>query len=60
MTSTFSILGDEVCMHVLVAAGHDISMPNNTKLVQCVVEDKYGVMIKVGLVAGHIFVVFWR
>jgi hypothetical protein len=59
VTSHLSILGGEVCMHVLVAVGHDFSRPYNAKLMQHVLEDKHGAAINVGLVTGHIFVVFW-
>ena len=58
VTSTFSILGGEVCMHILVAIGYDIPRPHNAKLMQWVLEDKHVVAIKVGLVAGHIFLCF--
>jgi hypothetical protein len=47
-------------MHVLVAVGHDFSRTHNAKLMQRVLEDEHGVAMKVGLVAGHIFLVFWR
>jgi hypothetical protein len=47
-------------MHILVAIGYDIPRPHNAELMQWVLEDKHVFAIKVGLGAGHIFLVFWQ